>query len=116
VLFLRRAGRLLAEHPEGVTLGVVELSRSLGLGARPDADDVGRNSPLRRTMDRPVRFRMAAWGDDDRLAVHTKVPALERDVESARPAPGGRGRREESPVAARLRPLGRTPGPRSVRR
>jgi hypothetical protein len=78
VLFLRRAGRLLADHPDGVNLDVVDLSRSLGLGARPDTRDVGRNSPLRRTMDRLVRFRMASWRDDDRLAVHTKVPALER--------------------------------------
>jgi len=78
VLFLRRAGRLLADHPDGVTLDVVELSRSLGLGARPDADDVGRNAPLRRTMDRLVRYRMAAWRGDDRLAVHSKVPAVEK--------------------------------------
>lgn len=78
VLFLRRAGRLLAEHPEGVSLDIVELSRSLGLGARPDADDVGRNSPLRRTMDRLVRFRMATWRGEDHLCVHPKVPALER--------------------------------------
>ena len=78
VLFLRRAGRLLAEHPEGVSLDVVELSRSLGLGVRADADDVGRHSPLRRTMDRLVRFRMAAWRGEDHLGVHPKVPALER--------------------------------------
>jgi hypothetical protein len=48
VLFLRRAGRLLADHPDGVTLDVVDLSRSLGLGARPDASDVGRNSIRKR--------------------------------------------------------------------
>jgi hypothetical protein len=78
VLLLRRAGQLFAEHPEGVRLDVVELSRSLGLGARPDADDIGRNSPLRRTMDRLVRFRMAAWRGDDRLGVHPKVPAIDR--------------------------------------
>jgi len=78
VLLLRRAGQLLAEHSDGVTLDVVELSRSLGLGARPDADDVGRNSPLRRTMDRLVRFKMAEWRGDDRLGVQRKVPALER--------------------------------------
>jgi hypothetical protein len=78
VLFLRRAGRLLADSPDGVTVDLVDTSRSLGLGARPDAEDVGRNSPLRRTMDRLVRFKMAAWRGDDRLAVHTKVPALER--------------------------------------
>lgn len=78
VLLLRRAAQLFAEHPQGVRVDVVDLSRSLGLGVRPDAGDVGRNSPLRRTMDRLVHFRMAAWRDDDRLAVHPKLPALER--------------------------------------
>jgi hypothetical protein len=78
VLLLRRAGQLFAEHPEGLRLDVVELSRSLGLGVRADADDVGRHSPLRRTMDRLVRFHMAEWRGDDRLGVHPNVPALER--------------------------------------
>src|SRR4051812_22956249 len=31
VLFLRRAGELFAEHPEGTRLDLVDLSRSLGL-------------------------------------------------------------------------------------
>ena len=78
VLLLRRAGELFNEHPRGVEVDLVELSRSLGLGAPSDADDVGRHSPLRRTMDRLVRFRMASWLDDARLGVHPKVPALER--------------------------------------
>lgn len=78
VLLLRRTGQLFAEHPEGVTLDVVELSRSLGLGVRPEAEDVGRHSPLRRTMDRLVRFGMAEWRGEDRLGVHPKVPAIER--------------------------------------
>lgn len=78
VLLLRRAAELFAEHPGGTKVDVVDLSRSLGLGVRADADDVGRNAPLRRTMDRLVHFRMAAWRGDDRLAVSPKVPAVER--------------------------------------
>lgn len=78
VLLLRRAGELFAEHPEGLRVDLVDLSRSLGLGVRPDADDVGRNSPLRRTMDRLARFNMARWTSEDRLAIHPKLPALER--------------------------------------
>lgn len=78
VLLLRRAAELFAEHPTGTKVDLVDLSRSLGLGVRSDADDVGRNSPLRRTMDRLVHFRMAAWRGDDRLAISPKVPALER--------------------------------------
>ncbi len=78
MLLLRRAGELFAEHPEGARVDLVDLSRSLGLGVQPGADDLGRNAPLRRTMDRLVRFRMAAWQGDDRLAIHPKLPALER--------------------------------------
>lgn len=77
VMLLRRAGQLFAEHPEGHRLDVVDLSRSLGLGVRAEADDVGRHAPLRRTMDRLVRFRMAEWRGDDRLGVHPNVAAIE---------------------------------------
>jgi hypothetical protein len=78
VLLLRRAGQLFAEHPEGLRVDLVDLSRSLGLGARADADDLGHSAPLRRTMDRLVRFRTATWRGEDRLAIHPKLPALER--------------------------------------
>ena len=87
VLLLRRAGELFAEHPEGARVDVVDLSRSLGLGVQAGADDVGRNAPLRRTMDRLVRFRMAKWLGDDRLGIHPKVPALERHRAARLPEP-----------------------------
>lgn len=76
VLLLRRAGELFAEHPKGVAVDIVELSRSLGIGVRADADDVGRHSPLRRTMDRLARFGMARWTSENRLGIHPKVPAV----------------------------------------
>ena len=87
VLLLRRAGELFAEHPEGARVDLVDLSRSLGLGVRADADDVGRNAPLRRTMDRLVRFRMATWLGEDHLGIHPKVPALERHRAARLPEP-----------------------------
>ena len=39
-----------------VEIAIVDLSRSLGLGA-----GTGRNSPARRTIDRLVGFRLASW-------------------------------------------------------
>jgi len=87
VLLLRRAGELFAEHPEGARVDLVDLSRSLGLGVPADADDIGRNAPLQRTMDRLVRFRMAAWRGDDRLGIHPKLPALERHRAARLPEP-----------------------------
>jgi hypothetical protein len=78
VLLLRRAGQLFEDHPSGLTVDVVDLSRSLGLGGSTDAGDVGRHSPLRRTMDRLVRFQMASWLGDGHLGVKPKLPALER--------------------------------------
>ena len=87
VLLLRRAGELFAEHDGAVTVDLVDLSRSLGLGGRPDADDVGRNAPLRRTMDRLARFRMARWTSEDRLGIHPKVPALAKHHVARLPEP-----------------------------
>lgn len=78
VLLLRRVGELLAEHPHGVTVDLGDLSRSLGVGFRTDRPDMGRNAPLRRSMERITQFRLAAWVGEDHLGVHTKVPALSR--------------------------------------
>ena len=87
VLFLRRAGDLFAEHPQGTTVDLVDLARSLGLRSRADTDDIGKNSPLRRTMERLVRFGMAAWRGDNHLGVHPKLPALERHRAARLPEP-----------------------------
>lgn len=81
------AAATTSEQPEGARLDLLDLSRSLGLGAPADADDVGRNAPLRRTMDRLVHLRMARWLGDDRLGIHPKVPALERHQASRLPEP-----------------------------
>ncbi len=78
VILLRHAGHLFDEHPDGARVDLVDLSRSLGLGRHADGDQLGRNAPLCRTMDRLVRFHLATWLDDDRLGIHSKLPALER--------------------------------------
>jgi hypothetical protein len=78
VLMLRRFGELLAENPHGVSVDLVDLSRSLGVGPRATDGEVGRNAPVRRTMERLVQFRLATWLGADRLGVLTKVPAVSR--------------------------------------
>lgn len=78
VLMLRQFGELLAEHPHGVSVDLVDLSRSLGVGPRGTDGEVGRNAPVRRTLDRLVQFRLATWLGEDRLGVLTKVPAVSR--------------------------------------
>ena len=75
VLALRNLGRRLEASPDGVTVDLVELSRSLGLQAK-DSVELGRNSQLGRTIERLVQFRFAAWLSEDRLGVHRKVPAV----------------------------------------
>jgi len=74
VLLLRRAGELLQQQPEGVTVDLVDLSRSLGVGVQ--AGELGRNSPVLRSMDRLARFQLATWLSETRFGIHPKVPAL----------------------------------------
>ncbi|MGH9188339.1 MAG: hypothetical protein ACRD0U_21440, partial [Acidimicrobiales bacterium] len=79
VLLLRRVGELLADCPDRVTVDLVDLSRSLGVGPKgASTGEVGRNAPVRRSMDRLVQFHLAAWLGEDRLGVHPKVPAVSR--------------------------------------
>lgn len=78
VLMLRQFGELLAENPHGVSVDLVDLSRSLGVGRGGTDGEVARNAPVRRTMERLVQFRLATWLGEDRLGVLTKVPAVSR--------------------------------------
>ncbi|MEY2420025.1 MAG: hypothetical protein QOI95_92 [Acidimicrobiaceae bacterium] len=75
VLALRHLGRQLEAQPAGVTVDLVELSRTLGLKAK-ETDDIGRNSQLGHTIERLVQFKFAAQLSEDRLGVHRKVPAV----------------------------------------
>ncbi|HEX2064836.1 MAG TPA: hypothetical protein VHE80_10495 [Acidimicrobiales bacterium] len=56
-LLLRRLP-WLSKQASLVEMPVVDLSRSLGLGA-----GTGRNSPVVRTVERLVGFRLASWRD-----------------------------------------------------
>lgn len=88
VLLLRRAGALLDAHPNGVRVNLVELSQAFGLGPRDGArEEIGRHSPLRRTLDRVVQFKLGVWLAEDRLGIHTKVPAVSRAAAERLPAP-----------------------------
>ncbi len=70
VLLLRRASALWREQaPASVDVG--ELSASLGLGS-----GTGRSSPLCHTLERVVRFGVAAWSGPGELDVYTEVPPL----------------------------------------
>lgn len=84
-LLLRRAGELLAEHPDGCRVELVDLSRVLGIGA--PGGQVGRTSPVYRALDRVAQFHLATWLDEHRYAVHTKVPALTKSRAARLPEP-----------------------------
>lgn len=87
VLLLRRVGVLFDEHPNGARVDVVELAQSFGIGPRDGArEEVGRHSPMRRTLDRIVQFKLGAWLAEDRLGIHTKVPAVSRAAAERLPA------------------------------
>jgi hypothetical protein len=74
LLLLRRLASCFETSPEGVELGVAETSQSLGLGARE-----GRNSPLRRSLNRLAQFDLACSdATDDEFAVRTHVPPINR--------------------------------------
>lgn len=70
VVLLRRATWLWRTD---TSIGVrsEELARSLGLGA-----GTARNSPMARTLDRVVRFRLADWSQPGELDVYTEVPPV----------------------------------------
>jgi len=68
---LRRVGDRLESEPEGFDLDLDETARSLGLGA------VDRqHSPMRRAIDRCLRYGMARRSGDNVVAVRRHVPAV----------------------------------------
>ncbi len=69
-LLLRRLPWLWMEAAP-VEMPLVELSRSLGLGA-----GTGRHSPAWRTIERLVGFRFASWRGPGDLDVYVAVPPL----------------------------------------
>jgi hypothetical protein len=89
---LRRLGVWALACPDGVSVVLLELAESLGVGS-----SVGASSTMQRTLRRLVRFGLARW--DGRLWVRTAVPPLSaRQVDRLSPA---LRRAHERMVAAR---------------
>lgn len=76
VLLARSLGRLLQQHPEGVTVCALELSRELGMRASSKQAPLGGRSRLRKALDRLKNDHIVQWLDPQHLGVHTAVPAL----------------------------------------
>lgn len=70
VLAARRLADLLDRHPAGVSLDLVELGASLGVGT-----GTGRHTQINRTLNRLVDFHLARISGDE-LEVHTTFPPL----------------------------------------
>lgn len=85
LLLLRRLARGLEGHPGGFAVDLDETSRALGLGG-----GTGRNSPVRRTVDRACTFGLARRRDDGSLEVRTHLPDLSAR-QAARLPPSVRG-------------------------
>jgi hypothetical protein len=73
VVLLRRLAAELDEHPGGVTLDLLDVSHSIGVGMKG-----GRQSAFMRTIDRARRFGGLRWQTPDQLAVRRKLPPLTR--------------------------------------
>lgn len=75
VLLARYLGRLLAANSGPVTVCAAALARELGLRARSD-DALGKQSSLKKAIDRLEHPRLVRWVDDDCLGVMLEVPAV----------------------------------------
>jgi hypothetical protein len=71
VWLLRRLADGLDREPEGYSLDLEELARSIGVGTRG-----GRNSPFIRTLDRSCRFGASRFVAHDTLAVRRRLAPL----------------------------------------
>jgi hypothetical protein len=70
LLALRWSAEMLAAHPEGVSVGIPELARHLGLGKQG-----GASGPAPRAMQRLVYFGLARERSGT-LMVRTHVPPV----------------------------------------
>ncbi|MGZ6928885.1 MAG: hypothetical protein ACXVJF_19455 [Acidimicrobiia bacterium] len=73
LLLLRRLATTFDRHPESIELDAVELSGSLGLGAR-----AGTSSPLMRSFERLTMFDLATSPTPSVYAVRRSVPPVNR--------------------------------------
>ena len=70
-LCYRRLGSLVAATGDAITVDVVDLAVSLGLG-----EGTGRNAMITKTLARLVAFDVARWLPDGRYAVRRALAAL----------------------------------------
>lgn len=84
VLVARYLGRVLAANDKPVTICPAALSLELGMRSRNE-EPLGRNSRLRRAIDRLARERLVQWIDDQHLAVFTAAPAVSSRARDALP-------------------------------
>jgi hypothetical protein len=82
VWLLRRLADGLDRRPEGYSLDLEELARSIGVGTRG-----GRNSPFIRTLDRSCRFGASRFVAPDTLAVRRRLAPLNQRQVARLPAP-----------------------------
>lgn len=73
LLLLRRIATGLDGAPDGLEIEMLDLSQSLGLGAR-----AGNSSPLVRSLHRLVQFDLAQSTDPGAFAVRRNVPPVSR--------------------------------------
>lgn len=71
-LFLRRLAEGFDTEPDGFTIRLADMARSLGLGTR-----AGRNTPFLRALDRCCQFGMARRHQEV-LEVRRRLPPLTR--------------------------------------
>lgn len=74
VLAVRRIAMWLAAEPTGVSIDLVELGASLGVGT-----GTGRHTQINRTLTRLIDFGVARIAGED-LEVHTTFPSLPRQL------------------------------------
>jgi len=79
-LCLRRLGTWVAVEPRGVSVDLAALAGDLGLGR-----GIGRQSPIRRTLDRLCQFGMSAWQGRDLMVRTAVAPVTERQLSRLSP-------------------------------
>jgi hypothetical protein len=73
VLVARNLGRRLAAASGPITVSVVAIAAELGLRASHD-EPLGKQSPVRRAIDRLEHTHLVQWLAHDHLAVQTEAP------------------------------------------
>ena len=84
VLVARNLGRRLAATSGPITVSVVAIAVELGLRASHD-EPLGKQSPVRRAIDRLEHSHFVQWLAHDHLAVQTEAPVANEHTLSRLP-------------------------------